>query len=869
MGNKEIFETYETNKNGLTNKEVNLRLDKYGKNILPTAKKDTILKVVLRQLNSPIIYMLVVAIILSLLIGETIDAIFIFFIILMDIVLSTAQEWKAETEAKSLEKLIEIDVEVLRDNEKTEINSAYLVKGDIIYLTPGDKVAADIVLIEVSNLEIDESSLTGESIPILKRAGGNINDINSENLAYAGTSVIKGRAVGIVIATSCETEIGKIATLASKTDLSKPPLVIRMEKFTKQISLIIIVVALIIMFILYLKGYVLQDIFLAVIALCVSAIPEGLPIAMIVALSTASSRLAKKNVLVKRLNSVESLGSCTIIASDKTGTLTLNQQTAKLIVLPNDNEYQIDGIGYNGIGNISGKEIKEINKLALMGVLNNESTLRKKDKEWIYSGDAIDVAFLSLGYKANIMGEASTYRQIDEIPYEAELKYSAGLYENGKKKFMTIKGSFEVVVSFCKDMLVGDKVLKLDIPKLNEQNQKLASSGYRVIAICHKETSNDKLTIDNKYTFIGFVAFIDPIREDTLESLEKCISAGVKVVMVTGDHPLTAFSVAKELKIVERYDEVATSNEIENYFNRGKKEFDNFIKGKKVFTRVTPIQKLEIINSYKRQGEYIAVTGDGVNDALALKAANIGVAMGSGTDVAKESSSMIITDDNFKSIVMGIEEGRNAYNNVRKVTYMLLSTAVAEVLFFILSIILNLPMPLIAIQILWLNIITNGIQDVALAFEKGEKEVMQEKPRNPDEKVFDKLLLKEMFLSGFSIGIVVFIVWMYLIKFLSLDVVLARSYIVILMVFMQNIHTFNCRSEKKSTFKIPIRNNPFVVFSVIGAIILQFIILNIPFFSNILKIVKIPLSHIIILFILAIPILFVMEIFKYIQKKNN
>ncbi|NLL01848.1 MAG: HAD-IC family P-type ATPase [Mollicutes bacterium] len=869
---EDVFKYYETTKNGLTDDEAFKRLNKHGKNILPKVKKETILHVIFRQLNSPIMYLLMVSAVLSFLVGDNVDAIFIIFIIVLDLGLSTMQEWKAEIDARSLEKLIEISVTVLRNGKKQEIDSSLLVPGDIVYLSQGDKIGADIRLIEENNLQVDESLLTGESLPVMKTIEVD-KDLNEndfmKNIVYAGTTIIKGRGIGVVISTGINTTIGKIATIATDIDFTKPPLVIRMEKFTKQISTVVFIIAILITILLYLKGYVIEEIFFAVIALCVSAIPEGLPIAMIVALSNASRLLARKNVLVKKLNCVESLGSCTIIASDKTGTLTLNQQTAKVIVLPNGSNYNIEGIGYNGEGNIYGTNIKEVNDLILMGVLNNEASLNFINKEWIYSGDSIDVAFLSLGYKANIIGDAGSFKKIAEIPYEAELKYSAGLYENTMEKFITIKGSFEVILDYCKYMRIGDQKIDIDINLLTKQNKDLASEGYRVIALCCKETESDDIKLDKNFTFWGLVGFIDPIREDVYEAIEKCKTAGVKVVMITGDHPLTAFSIAKNLNIANKMSEVATNIDVNIYYDKGEKEFDEFVKTKKVFTRVTPIQKLRIVESYKRQGEYIAVTGDGVNDALALKAANIGVAMGSGTDVAKETSSMIITDDNFKSIVNGIEAGRNAYNNIRKVTYMLLSTAVAEVLFFSFSIILNMPMPLIAIQILWLNIITNGIQDIALAFEKGEGDVMHQKPRNPNEKIFDKLLLKEMFLSGLFIGGIVFIVWYFLVNYLILDVSLARSYIVILMVFMQNIHTFNCRSEKKSAFEIPIKNNPFVFYSVLGAILLQYIVIKIPFFNTILKIHDIPFRYVIILFFLATPILLVMEIFKYRMLKRN
>ena len=411
-------------------------------------------------------------------------------------------------------------------------------------------------------------------------------------------------------------------------------------------------------------------------------------------------------------------------------------------------------------------------------------------------------------------------------------------------------------------MKVGEKTVKIDKELLKEQNESLASSGYRVIAIASSESKTLK-----KMTFIGLVAFIDPIREDVKESINECKTAGIKVIMITGDHPLTAYSIAKDLNLVETFNEVTTGQEVDEYLEKGQKEFDKFLKTKKVFTRVTPLNKLEIVESLKRQGEFVAVTGDGVNDAPALKSANIGIAMGSGTDVAKETSSMIILDDSFKSIVLGIKEGRNAYSNIRKISYMLLSCGVAEVLFFLLAIILDMPMPLVAIQLLWLNIVTDGLQDFALSFEKAESNIMKEPPRNPKETLFNKVLAKEVLISGISIGLIVFIVWIYLINNLNMQISSARGYIMTLMVFIQNMHVLNCRSEKESIFKTPLKTNPLIIFSILSALILQIVFSEIPFLSNFLQTTSIPISHMLLLFAISTIIILIMEIYKLIEKK--
>ena len=413
-----------------------------------------------------------------------------------------------------------------------------------------------------------------------------------------------------------------------------------------------------------------------------------------------------------------------------------------------------------------------------MGLFNNEAHLEKKKHHWENFGDSIDVAFLALAHKVNIQTEKDTLEIHTVIPYESINQYSAIFYKE-QDMICTVKGSLEKIISFSKTMQVGENKVPIDKEKLLKQNESLASNGYRMIAIAKgiikiKKEEYEEEDIKD-LTLLGFVAFIDPIRKDALAAVETCKKAGIEVVMITGDHPLTAYAIAKELQIVDNYDKVASGTVIEEMLKKGTKHFDTFIKDKKVFTRVTPIQKLEIVESYKRQGEFVAVTGDGVNDAPALKAANIGIAMGSGTDVAKETSTMIITDDKFMSIVSGIEEGRKAYNNVRKVIYYLLSNGIAEVIFFLAAIIFNYPVPLVAVQLLWLNLVTDGLQDAALAFEKGTRNVMQEKPRNPNEKIFNKLLTQETLLSGIMIGVIVFAFWIYLIEVKALPTDTANS----------------------------------------------------------------------------------------------
>ncbi|MDD6387600.1 MAG: HAD-IC family P-type ATPase [Bacilli bacterium] len=875
----EIMEILKTNRNGLKQEEANERIKKYGLNELPKAKKDNIFKIFFSEFNDPIIWLLIVSIIFSFIVGEVVDACAIIFIILVDAIVGTIQEWKASKSAEALQDLIKVQVKVLRDGKEQLIESNQLVIGDIVLLESGNKISADLRVIESRNLTVDESILTGESINVLKNTDiieKNYSISDCKNMLFAGTSVITGRGVAIVCETAANTEIGKIADKVTKTDDTKSPLTIRMEKFSKQITVLIIIIAIIIAILLYNNGIELKDIFLSVIALSVSAMPEGLPLALTMALTIGSNRMAKKNVIVKKLNSVESLGSCTVIASDKTGTLTVNEQTAKKIVFPDGSIYDVEGTGYNDSGEIiplNGESLENAIYISELGLLNNEAGLEKKKDKWSYYGDSIDVAFLALAKKAKL--DSNNKKILGKIPYESENKYSAVFYEREDKIHCTIKGSLEKVFEFCDYMIVNSKRVKINKELITEQNEKLASDGFRVIALAdgevtkfeNKEIYNEKDI--NKINFIGLVAFIDPIRVETIDSIKDCKTAGIKVVMVTGDHPLTAFAIAKQLGITNIITEVTNGEEVDKYLKKGQEAFDKFVNNKRVFTRVTPLQKLEIVESYKRQKEFVAVTGDGVNDAPAIKSANIGIAMGSGTDVAKETASMIIIDDNFLSIVDGIKEGRNAYNNIRKISYFLLSCGFAEVLFFILATIFKMEMPLVAIQLLWLNVVTDGLQDLALSFEKDTDDIMKEQPRNTKESLFDKLLMEEILISGIFIGVIVFGLWYYLINVVHMEVAHARGYIMALMVFIQNIHVLNCRSEKHSAFKMSFKSNPLVLFSILSAIGLQIIIMEVPLLSRILGTYSVSFVNMIYLFLLALPVLIVMEIFKIIKKDKK
>ena len=852
----EVVKELNSSLTGLSAEEATNRLNKDGKNILPAKKRDSILKIFAKELTSPIEMVLIITVIISLLIGETIDAIVILFIILIDVIMGTYQENKALKSAEALTNMLKTKVRVLRDEEEFEIDSENLVVGDIILVESGTKITSDARIIECSNLQVDESALTGESIAESKSSKALIGNIplgDRKNMLFAGTNVMTGRAKAIVVATSINMEIGKIAKTVAETKDEKSPLTIRMEKFTKQISFIILGIALISGVLLYIKGYELNAIFLSVVALAVSAMPEGLSLALTMALTIASNRMSKKNVIVKKLNSVESLGSCTVIASDKTGTLTVNEQTAKKIILKDGSTYEVTGTGYNSNGHIiplHNASLDKLKPIVELGALNNEA-----NKDGVnYFGDSIDIAFIILNEK---MGLKSTLTKKEIIPYESEKQYSAVFYEKDATLRCTVKGSLEKIMSFSekKDLYI-------------KQNEALSKEGYRVIAIADGKVTGTQEENIKDLNFLGLVAFIDPVRTEAIESIEECHKAGIKVVMITGDHPLTAYSIAKDLKLTNNYNQVATGTDIAKAFRLGEKQFDEFIKDKIVFSRVTPLDKLHIVESYKRIGEFVAVTGDGVNDAPAIKAANIGIAMGSGTDVAKDTASMIITDDNFKSIVSGIKEGRIAYANIRKITLFLLSCGMAEVLFYLLSVGFNYDLPLIAIQLLWINVVTDGLQDMALSFETASTDIMKEKPRNTKESLFNKELMLKVAIFGGTIGLMVFSTWKILMD-RNTDILIARSIVMTLMVFIQNIHVLNCRSEKNSIFTTNIMPNKFIIITIISSMILQLVVINTPILANLLNVTTLQFPIILIIFAISLIIIIVAEIYKIIQHKLN
>ena len=867
------FKQTNSSESGLTSQQADSRLKQNGENVLPQKKAKSFMFLLFKEFINPIVIILFVAMAFSFIVGEFIDAFVVLGIILIDAIIGAIQEKRAQRIASSLANMIKVKSKVLRDSIKQEIDSKNLVIGDIVYLESGDKISADMRIIECSNFTVDESLLTGESINSTKSL--DLVDRNASlgdrtNMVFSGSSVITGRAICVVVGTGVNTEIGKISTNLNQVEDQKSPLNIRISKFSKQISVAIIAIAVLIFVIMLIQHNPLKEILLVVIALAVSAMPEGLPLAVTMALTVASNRMGKNNVVVKNLNAVESLGSCTVIATDKTGTLTLNEQTAKIIATPSGKEFNVSGSGYNDKGKVECETqyVTELSRIALLGTLNNESQLKKENGKFIHFGDSIDIAFKVLGLKMKV--KTKGYKLISQIPYESENKYSAVFFEEENKNICTVKGSLERILEFSTKMKVNGKEVEIDKRKIEQQNEDLAKRGYRVIALAEgkmkKKSSYSEQELKD-LTFIGLVGFIDPVRPETKGSIEQCHKAGIKVVMITGDHPLTALSIAKDIDIATNKSQVATGKDVEKMFEQGESVFDEFVKTKTVFSRVTPTDKLHIIESMKRQGEFVAVTGDGVNDSPAIKSAHIGIAMGSGTDVCKETADMIILDDNFNSIVTGVKEGRCAYSNIRKITYFLLSCSIAEVLFFVLAMLSGAGTPLLPIQLLWLNIVTDGFQDLSLSLERPEPNIMSEKPRSTKESLFTTSMVSQCSIVGGFIGLIVYGSWMILLYVLKLDIAVARALVMTLMVFLQNFHALNCRSEKASIFKINHKSNWFFYVAVLLSVALQILFIEVESLSKLLALTTVPYSIMFALLTISISVILVSEIYKLTYRK--
>jgi Ca2+-transporting ATPase len=879
----EVLASLHSSPGGLGHAEAAARLQRYGRNALPAAEPPGITLVFLHQFTSPLIYVLLAAALVSLAIREWSDAGFICAVLLLNAIIGTAQEYSAQRAASALQRLVTTRSRVLREGDADELDAEELVPGDIVLLESGERVPADMRLLASHDLEVDESLLTGESSAVFKQAEG-LPPADSPpgdrvNMAFAGTLVNRGRAHGVVTGTALHTELGRIASAVLGRPPAKAPLLVRMERFTRRVAILIGVAALLMAGVALTRGMPLNEIFLLAVALAVSAIPEGLPVALTVALAISMRRMARRHVIVRRLLAVEALGSCTCIATDKTGTLTVNQLTARLLVFPGQEPWQVTGDSLTPEGSIltqRGTPLPEeetlLSWLCQAAVLANEGFLGHRERGWVHHGDAVDVALLVMAHKAGITRAetGNAMPEIATIPFESEHLFAASLNakDNGQQAF--VKGALERLLPMCSRMAAAGDPVPLDRSALETQAQTLAGQGYRVIALAaggielgpREAFSEEHL---RHLTLVGLVGLIDPLRPEARAAVTACRAAGIRVAMLTGDHPATAFAIARELELVQGPADVVTGPQLKQATDAA--ALDRMTAQARVFARVEPQQKLDIVQSLQRNGHYVAVSGDGANDAPALRAAQVGVAMGkSGTDVARETADLIITDDNFASIVAGVEEGRIAYANVRKVIFLLISTGAAELVLFTLALLAGLPLPLLAVQLLWLNLVTNGIQDVALAFEPGEGDELRCPPRPPQEAIFNRIMIERVVLAALVIGCVAFMLFQWLLA-TGLPVDAARNGTLMLMVLFENIHVFNSRSERLSIFRHNPLRNPLLLFGTLAAQLIHIGAGYTPWLSDVLQIQPISPQHWLILLGLSLTILVSMELHKSLARR--
>ena len=874
-----VLEHFETTPQGLGAAEATKRLEKYGPNELPRESAPTLVAILLRQFKSPLIYILLLAAVVALAVGDLTDAGFVGIVLLVNALIGGWQEWKAEQSSRALQELLQVRASVLRDGQTREIPADQVVPGDVVWVESGDRVPADLRLINAHGLEIDESLLTGESLAVTKdhrwigEAGSPVGD--RENMAYAGAIVIRGRGMGVVVATAAKTMVGQLAVDVIGATGARPPLMERMDRFSRTVAILVLLAAVGIGSLgILIHGYEPLEMVMFGIALAVAAIPEGLPITITVALAIATTRMARRGVIVRRLAAVEGLGSCTLIASDKTGTLTVNELTVREIRVAGGEVLEVTGQGFAPEGRllregepVEAYEVPGLVDLLRVAVLCNEGSLHEQEGGWTWRGDPTDVALLSMAQKIGWQREAtlSELPQVNEIPFEPEHQYAASHHRVGDGVTVFVKGAPERVLAMC----------EFDDPDRAEEllsiAREMADAGYRVLGFASADVAGDLADMENppepsRLRFAGFAGMIDPLRGGVREAVSECHDAGIRVCMVTGDHPVTAMAIAKDLGIDEGQDQVVLGREIAE--TSGEK-LQELVRETRVFARVAPRQKLEIVNAARANGHFVAVTGDGVNDAPALRAANIGVAMGkAGTDVARESAELIISDDNFATIVAGVEEGRVAYDNIRKVIFLLISTGAAEVTLLGLAILTGVPLPLLPVQILWLNLVTSGIQDKPLAFEAAEEDVLRRPPRSPQESIFNQLMIERTLVVAVVMAALGYAVFDWMLKN-GWEEDSARNGLLLFVVLMKTFHLGATRSETKYTLWMAPWKSPLLLVCAVAAVLVHLAAMYLSPLQAVLGTEPVSLQTMLVLFALALTVFAAMELHKWTWRRRH
>ena len=845
--------------NGLSSTEAKERLETNGENKLSEKKKKTIFQLFFAQINDIMIYILLIAALISGIIGEVSDAIIILIVILVNALIGLIQESKAEKALDALKELSTPKAIVKRDGELKEIPSEEVVVGDIVIIDAGRYIPADLRLLESANLKIEESAFTGESVPSDKNADpilsdGDIPVGDQHNMVFMSTLATYGRGTGVVVATGMDTQIGKIAKMLDSEDDDTTPLQKKLASLGKTLGFAAIGISLLMFIISMFQGRDFMDMFMTSISLAVAAIPEGLPAIVAIVLALGVQRMIKENAIIRKLPAVETLGSVTIICSDKTGTLTINKMTVK--------KYFANG----ELKSLDDADIKdETTKLLVDGmVLCNDATSTESSK----TGDPTEIALLDVGTKFSIFKEAlnKEHKRVNEIPFDSDRKLMTTLNEYNDKYYVFTKGAIDSILKISNKILINGEVKdftdKLKASILEASNT-MSDDALRVLALGYKVLDNEHVEIDtleDDLIFVGLMGMIDPPREEVKGSIELSKKAGIRTIMITGDHKNTAVAIAKELGIAENISEAMSGSEIDTYSDE---EFTKIVNNYKVFARVSPEHKVKIVKAFKSYNNIVSMTGDGVNDAPSLKAADIGVAMGiTGTDVAKGAADMVLTDDNFTTIVSAVEEGRNIFSNIKKSIIFLLSCNLGEVVALFFAILFNWATPLLPIHILWVNLITDSFPALSLGVDPGDHGVMDKKPRDPRESLFAGRMGKLLIVNGVLIGVTTLIAFKLGERLYPGSLMHAQTMAFVVLSVSQLFYSLAMRNETKSLFQVGVFKNKWLIGSILLGIGLQFTIITVPVLASIFKVYPLTLSDWGLVFVLSLMPFIINEIIK-------
>lgn len=877
-----VFEELRSDGNGLSKDEAARRLRDEGANALPETKPDGLFVLFLRQFQSPLIYILFAASAAVFFLGDTADALIILAVLLFNAVVGTIQEGRAENTLRALKRYVETSATVIRDGVEEVIPDYEVVRGDILVLREGEKVSADARIIAASSLKLDEASLTGESEPVGKIADAihrkNIPVADQRNMVFKGTNVSIGTGRAVVVATGLSTAIGKIAQTIATIDTEIP-----LKASIRQLSRAIIIVVGLLSIALFLLGLFRGEepitIFATVVSLAVSIIPEGLPIVITLVLATGVWRMSKRNALVKKLQAVEALGQARIIAVDKTGTITRNELVIREVWTENK-IFTIGGIGYEpeGVVTVEDSVVDAANhpELLILGkmaalIANARVFFSEAESLWRVTGDPTEAAIRVFGEKIGFKKDDTLHESplVSEIPFDYRLKYHAAVFSMEGKEVLVVNGAPETVFSLSTHIRKDGKDYPFkeeDRAEAEKMLARMSGHGLRVVALAMREKFSGTLAPDKVegLTFVGLFGMQDILRPEVALAMERATAAGIKVVMITGDHILTARAIAKEAGIWHEGDELVTGAEMDEMSDT---ELMNRIVGVSVFARVTPDHKMRIVNAYKARGETIAMTGDGVNDAPSLVAADLGVAMGKiGTEVAKEAADIVLLDDNFGSIVSAVEEGRNIYKTIQKVILYLFSTSLGEALTIIVALLLGYPLPLLAAQIIWLNFVTDGFLDMALAMEPKEEDLLRGTFVRPKKYLIDRVMVERMVFM--SLPMMVGTLYLFQ-QYAGTDIVKAWTISLTVLAAFQWFNAWNCRSESKSFFRKDFFSNRYLLGATVIVISLHMLAVYSPLFQGFLRTVPLTLSEWLMIIPIATSIIWIEEIRKFFHRRKH